>query len=238
MRANGLKYLTIYDELKKEITEGNYAIGASFPTEPALQERFNVSRITVRRAVQMLVDEGYLRRMHGVGTIVISQKESLQLQDLISFSKENDGKVVQSTLLSFEPYFFASSYICSKLDLPKNSTVSCHEKLRWVDEKVIGFQRVYCPNFLSLTKKEVSMPNVSLYEVFNEKGYRVTKANETIESVVADKKLAQRLKIEKGDPLLYVQRTTSDQVGRLVEFAEFFYRGDRYQYHVELQAPS
>lgn len=238
MKANGLKYLTIYDELKKEITEGIYVIGDSFPTEPVLQERFNVSRITVRRAVQMLVDEGYLRRMHGVGTIVISNKESLQLQDLISFSKENDDKVVQFTLLSFEPYFFASPYICTKLDLPKNSSVSCHEKLRWVDGKVIGFQRVYCPSFLSLTKKEVSKPNVSLYEVFNEKGYHVNKADETIESVVADKKLAQHLKIEKGDPLLYVQRITSDQVGRLIEFAEFFYRGDRYQYHVELQAPS
>lgn len=238
MKANGLKYLTIYDELKKEITEGKYAIGDPFPTEPMLQERFNVSRITVRRAVQMLVDEGYLQRMHGVGTIVVSQKESLQLRDLVSFSKENNDRTVQSTLLSFEPYLSASPYICSKLDLSKNTFVSCHEKLRWVDGEVIGFQRVYCPIFLSLSEKEISTPDVSLYEVFREKGYRVSKANETIESVVADKKLARHLNIEEGNPLLYVQRTTSDQIGRLVEFAEFFYRGDRYQYHVELQAPN
>lgn len=238
MRANGLKYLSIYDELKKEIIEGRYAIGDSFPTEPILQERFNVSRITIRHAVQMLVDEGYLQRMHGVGTIVISQKESLQLQDLVSFSKENDDKTVQSTLLSFNSYISANPYVCSKLDLSKGSFVSCHEKLRWVDGKVIGFQRVYCPTSLSLTKEEVSASNVSLYQVFSEKGYHVTKANETIESVTADSKISEHLKIPKGSPLLYVQRTTSDQVGRLVEFAEFFYRGDRYQYHVELQAPS
>lgn len=237
MKTSGLKYLTIYGELKEEVLAGVYPVGELFPAEPVLQQRFHVSRITIRHAVQMLVDEGFLERMHGIGTIVVSQKESLQLQDLLSFSKENKKKITAAKLLNFSPSMAASPYVSSKLDLPKGATVSCIESLRLVDKEIIGFQRVYCPDFIALTEEKIADPNVSLYQVFNELGYRVAKAEETIESVIAGSQLAAYLEIQSDSPLLYVQRTTRDQENRFVEFAEFFYHGDRYQYHVELESP-
>lgn len=237
MRGSTVKYLGIYEELKQEIIDGYYPVGGLFPTEPDLQQRFNVSRITVRHAVKLLVDEGYLQRIHGVGTIVLSQKESLQLQTLLSFSEENSDRSVRSSLVSFKESLTANSLICSQLELPKGATVSCHERLRWVEDIPISFQRVYSPSFISLSADELSDGRASLYQLFRDRGHVVTTAEETIESVIADQQLAELLQIAENSPLLYIQRVTKDQRGRLIEYAEFFYRGDRYRYNVQLQVP-
>lgn len=104
MRTNSIKYLSIYEDLKEEIINGTYPIGGLFPAEPELQTLFGVSRITVRHAVQLLVDEGYLQRIHGVGTVVVSQKESLQLQNLLSFSEEYKGAGHSAACLMIQPF--------------------------------------------------------------------------------------------------------------------------------------
>ncbi len=237
VRENNVKYLAIYEELKQGIINGNYSVGSLFPAEPDLQKRFNVSRITVRHAVKLLVDEGYLQRIHGIGTIVISNKESLQLQTLLSFSEENGANNVSSTLIDFEKNVPADTMVCSQLDLPTGAVVSKQDRLRWIDNAPISFQRVYCPSFIDLSAEELKAPDVSLYHLFRKKGFVVTNANETIESVIADKKVSGYLRVNESDPLLYVQRVTRDQRGRLVEYAQIFYRGDRYRYNVQLQVP-
>ena len=237
MKRNKVKYLAIYEELQQQIINGDYLVGDLMPAEPDLQKRYNVSRITVRHAVQLLVDEGYVERIHGVGTIVLSQKKSLQLQNLLSFSEENKEYNLQSSLFSFEASIPASPLVCSQLDLPKSAMVSCHERIRWIDEIPISFQRVYCPSFISLSAEELSSSDASLYQLFRIKGYMVKKANETIESVVANEELAKILKVAENSPLLYVQRVTRDEQDRLIEYAEFFYRGDRYRYNVQLEIP-
>ncbi|MBO1305762.1 GntR family transcriptional regulator [Enterococcus sp. 669A] len=237
MKGNSVKYLSIYEELKQDIVDGKYPVGDLFPAEPDLQKRFNVSRITVRNAVKLLVDEGYVQRIHGVGTIVLSRKESLQLQTLLSFSEENSDRNVHASLHSFKDSMVADPMVCSQLELPKGATVSCHERLRWIGDVPIGFQRVYCPSFITLYAEELEGPNVSLYKLLREKGFVVTNAKETIESIEADKRLAEVLQVEENKPLLYVQRVTRDQRDRLIEYAEIFYRGDRYRYNVQLQVP-
>ena len=96
---------------------------------------------------------------------------------------------------------------------------------------------MYCPSFITLAAEELDDPDASLYKLLREKGFVVTNAKETIESIVADKQLAKDLKVEENKPLLYVQRVTRDQRDRLIEYAEIYYRGDRYRYNVQLQVP-
>lgn len=235
MQSGNTKYLLIYEELKKEIINGTYPVGETFPAEPELQKRFGASRITVRHSVQMLVDDGYLQRMSGIGTIVINQKSSLQLQTLMSFSEENKNTV--STILSFQTSVKPSTLVSSNLRLSNDLLVSCQERLRWANEVPISYQRVYCPQFIGLTEKELGDPNTSLYRLLKEKGYVVKSAQETIEAVLADAVYADYLQIEEGSPLLFVRRVTSDEKERVVEYAEIIYRGDMYRYKLQLTAP-
>lgn len=236
MQSGNAKYLMIYEELKKEIKNGTYPVGETFPAEPELQNRFGASRITVRHSVQMLVDDGYLQRMSGIGTIVINRKSSLQLQNLISFSEENKNAV--STVLSVHTDVKPSTLVSSNLKLSNDILVSCQERLRWVDGAPISYQRVYCPQFVGLTEEELQDPNISLYKLLKEKGYVVKSAQETIEAVLADAAFAGYLQIEKGSPLLFVKRVTSDEKERVIEYAEIIYRGDMYRYRLQLTAPN
>lgn len=236
MQSGNAKYLLIYEELKKEIINGTYSVGETFPAEPELQSRFGASRITVRHSVQMLVDDGYLQRIVGIGTIVINQKSSLQLQTLMSFSEEN--KNAASTILSYSMGVKPTTLVSSNLKLSNDVLVSCQERLRWVDEVPISYQRVYCPQFVGLTERELGDPDLSLYKLLKEKGYVVKNAQETIEAIVADALYAEHLQIEEGSPLLFIQRVTSDERERIIEYAEIVYRGDMYRYKLQLNAPS
>jgi GntR family transcriptional regulator len=237
LRENRIKYLEIYEELKRQIVNGDYPVGEPFPTEPDLQRQYSVSRITVRHATRLLADEGYIRAIHGVGTIVISQKESLQLQNLLGFSEEKTDCIYHASLISFEENINATPLICSKLDLPKASKINYYARLRWENNIPIGIQKTYTPDFLSVSKEELEKPHTSLYQLFREKGFVVTRGNETIEAIAADEALAELLKVPVNSPLLYVQRVTKDQLDRTIEYAEIFYRGDRYRYNIQLRTP-
>ena len=174
MQSGNTKYIMIYEELKKEIINGEFQIGETFPSEPELQTRFGASRITVRHSVQMLVDDGYLQRIIGIGTVVISRKSSLQLQSLMSFSEEN--KDSESTILSFDTDLKPTAFVSSKLKLSKELSVSYQERLRLMDQIPIGYQKVYCPKFVGLTEEELGNPTISLYQLLREKGYMVKDA--------------------------------------------------------------
>ena len=106
-----------------------------------------------------------------------------------------------------------------------------------MDDQCIGFQRVYCPSYIYLKEKDLADKHASLYQIMRSQGFIVTTAQETIESVVSDEELSNLLKIEMNTPLLYVERLTKDHKNRLVEYAEIYYRGDRYRYHVQLKVP-
>lgn len=231
------KYVFIYEELKREITNGKFKVGESFPSEPELQERFGASRITVRHSVQMLVDDGYLQRIIGIGTIVISQKSSLQLRSLISFAEENKNIHSDTTTISSCAALEPDVLVSSKLGLSRGFLVSYQERLRWRDGIPISHQRVYCPQFIGLSKEELEDSKVSLYYLLKEKGYLVKDAEETIEAVVADEIYAKYLQVEVGSPLLFVQRVTKDEKHRIIEYAEIVYRGDMYRYKINLTAP-
>lgn len=236
MGSYNIKYLSIYEELKQRIIDNKYIIGELFPAEPELQQEFNASRITIRRSVQMLVDDGYLQKMPGVGTIVISNKGSLQLNTLVSFSKDNQNKNNKSEIVSYKLRYAPKSVVLYYLKLSQNDVVAYQERIRYIDDEPIGFQKIYVPSFVGLDEQSLNNPTQSIYQLFEEKGHKVSKARELIEAVTADEILANYIQIEKGTPLLYVQRITEDISGKVVEYAEIYYRGDRYHYTIDLKA--
>lgn len=236
MVISNVKYIAIYEELKQRIVDQQYDIGSLFPSEPELQREFSASRITIRRSVQMLVDEGFLQRMPGIGTVVMSNKGELQLSTLTSFAKDNQNKKITSKIVRYQMKYSPKPIVLFRLQLSSNDTVSYQERIRYIDDKAIGFQRVYVPPFVEMDELALSDSKLSIYKYFEEKGHKVSQAKEMIEAVIADDELAGYLDIEKGSPLLYVQRVTRDQMGKVIEYAEIYYRGDRYHYTLDLNA--
>ncbi len=103
-------YIQIHNDLKQKIEAGSWQVGTRIPSERKLAETYHVSRMTLRQAVQTLIDEGLLRRAIGSGTFVTNQKVQEHMSGISSFTEtmEAVGKVPSSKTLSYkiiEPTF-------------------------------------------------------------------------------------------------------------------------------------
>ncbi|MBX9115527.1 GntR family transcriptional regulator [Enterococcus casseliflavus] len=228
------KYYQIYEELKKSIIAKKYVENDFFPTEVDLQKKYGVSRITIRSALQLLESDGYIKKVPGLGTIVNSNKRTLQLNRLISFNDEHSEHITSSKLVDFrrEP---APEKVRLQLKLSPMEEVYVNERIRIIDDENIGFQRVYVPkSYIELNEEDFNSPEASLYKIFENKSILIESATEIIESIVADDVLADHLKIKTGEPLLYITRNTIDDKNRNIEYAEIYYRADRYRYEIQL----
>lgn len=100
-------YMKIHDQIKKDIDEYRWAIGERLPSERDLAEQFAVSRMTLRQAVSLLVEEGVLERHVGSGTFVSSTRVQEKMRGTTSFTEivKSQGKVPSSQLISYKKPF-------------------------------------------------------------------------------------------------------------------------------------
>ena len=233
MKNNGAPlYRSIYLDIVKKINDGNYKKNSLLPSETELQEIYNVSRITVRRAVEELQNDGYVLKQPGVGTLVINEKFILNLKGIHSFSSENPNE--SSLLVSFS---VVSPPINIKLalDLRDNDKVYQIERIRKSNGIVIGFHRAYVPvHLIELIEGDFNSSHNSLYKKLEKEGIKLTHGSETIEAVNADSFLVNLLDVPKNTSIMYKERISmSNDV--YVEFVEMFYIGSAYKYYVELK---
>lgn len=104
MRTKKILYQEVSNTLKNRIISGEYEIGTMLPTENELVDEFEVSKITVRRAVQLLVDDGYVQKQSGKGTVVLSNRAFNYMNRAQSFTSllTQKGKIVENKIISIE----------------------------------------------------------------------------------------------------------------------------------------
>lgn len=224
-------YFKIYLDIIEKIKKGDYHKNDLLPSETELQHFYNVSRITVRRAVEELQKDGYVVKQPGLGTIIINDKMILNLKGINSFSSENINE--SSKLVSFE-VVNAPLNVKLALGLGDNCNVYKIERIRKSNDIIIGFHRAFIPtSLIDLTKEDFQTIHNSLYRMLEMNGIKPTHGSETIESIPADEYLSEILEIEIASPLLFKERLSlSDE--KLVEFVEMYYIGSVYKYQVEL----
>ncbi len=232
------KYFQLASILRQKIEDGEWAPRSPIPSERQLEVLYNISRTTIREAIDSLVQQGFLYREHGRGTFVSPQKLQKGWMDLTSFSEDLikrgmvPGQVIRS-LARVEP----PPRVLQRLELPAGSTVYRIERIRLGDGTPIGLQTSY----LALAPdQEISMDEMaaagSLYRILVEKFHIIpTEADETLEVTLATPEEAVLLEIATGAPLLLNERVLFSQERRPVEYVKILYRGDRYQYYVHLK---
>lgn len=228
-------YSQIEQILKLRIENGEFQNGDTFLTEKQLQELFSVSRITVRQAVNALVNEGYLQCARGIGTTVVFRKIDENLKQVISFSEE----------MKLHGITMETSHCSMKLVKPDKKVQQMLETS--AGEKVYRLERVRCaggfPIVYSNTYLKAGMKlslrneeyTKSLYELLDRKyGVKIVKGTDVLEAVSATQAIADFLETEKNSPLFRRSRRTFDQNGEIVEYSVCYYPGDRYKYSVDL----
>ena len=236
------KYGQLANIIQQKIEDGEYGGDKAIPSERELEEMYNVSRTTVRQALAMLSNRGYLYRDHGRGTFVVPKKLQQSLHTLTSFSDDmrQRGLKPGQKILNIE-YIEPTPKIRQSLDLPADTTkILFIERLRLADNEPIGIHMAYLPIQIGIDQLRSDLDSGgSLYEIFERKFNLIpTEADETLEATAADDREARLLEISPGQPLLLIKRILWSQQRKVIEFVKVLYRADRYQYFVHLSRNS
>ncbi|HIY56965.1 MAG TPA: GntR family transcriptional regulator [Candidatus Tetragenococcus pullicola] len=227
-------YLQIHDTIKEKIESHYWEIGDRLPSERELSEKFGVSRMTLRQAIQTLADEGILERKIGSGTYVASQKVQEKMAGTTSFTEIMlaQGKKPSSKTIT---YFMTkpSTSEQEKLHLSEKDEILKMERIRFADDVPICYEIASIPGYLidGFSKDEVSS---SLYKILEEKGNRkIGAANQTITALNASERIAEYLELKKGDALLRLRQISYLTDGTPFEYVRSQYAGNRFEFFLE-----
>lgn len=229
-------YRQLEEIMKQRITNQDWEAGARIPTETELIEEFDVSRTTVREAVDQLVQEGLLDKLQGRGTFVRRQPLEVPLGPLTGFAEEvlERGQIPSATLLSTELSrdFF---YEAHQLKVPHGEPVLRIERVRLADGEPIALERTFWPKAVGELLLEEDLNRAQFYPILERHGVYLVEADEKILAANASEEEVRILGVEPGEALLEMRRVSYGEDGRPVEFARNRYRSDRYFYQVHLR---
>lgn len=229
-------YYQIQTIIEDHIDSGEWKPGMQVPSERQLCDHFQVSRITVRQALDALANQGRLLRRQGRGTFVASPRIEQKLSRLTGFTQDMESRGhdpgARVLHLGAVP---APAPVARALDLEVGETVILLKRLRLSDGVPMALEIAHLPQSCCPGLLEEDLENLSLYALLAGE-YEVipTRAEQQIEALGCPPAEAKLLGVRSGAPILHMYRVTYDHEGQPFEYTESFYRGDRYTFHVEL----
>ena len=231
-------YHQIYLILREQILEGRYS-SQPLPGELVLAEQFNVSRVTMRRALQDLVKEGLIARGRGKGTFVKPRRDNRPLSDrniasLLSERSDNNGlslmDVLEVTRVSPPPDILDALLLNSRDFVQKTVRVRSDSK------QPIAYLTSYMPESIAQNIGRRDLQHKSIETLLEESGIQVVKARQSLSARLADSAVASVLNMPVGAPLLAVTRIAYTHNDRPVELLRALYRPDKMDYHLALDS--
>lgn len=224
-------YYQLEEYIKQQIEDGTLKTEETIPSEREYAEKYQISRMTVRQALNNLVTEGLLYRQKGRGTFVNKQRVEQELQGLTSFTEDMLARGFKpgNRLVSFE-ILPADPQVAQRLKVAEHTPVYEMKRVRLADDLPMAFETTYVPANLikGLTEEVITQ---SLYSYVEEKlGLVIMEATQQIESSIAKDTETIHLQIEKGSPTLLIRRTSFLEDGTPFEFVKSAYRADRYTF--------
>lgn len=232
-------YEQVYDYLDNLIVNGSLRAGDRLPSEKELENIFNLSKITIRRAIQELAYENKVVKVSGKGTFV--QKPKLEpLTALTSFSENMLAQGYQpsytnSKVSLVDPH----PKVANSLGIAKNEKVLEIYRLMMADDLPMTIQHAYLPLYIYKKNSKIFTPetinSISLYKILEiELGIELYRAEERVDAAKASQLEADNLQLKKDDLVLIIERVTFSRQEKPVEYVKMIYAANRYRYKVEL----
>ncbi|GAE32853.1 GntR family transcriptional regulator [Halalkalibacter hemicellulosilyticus] len=228
-------YHQLEELIRHKIDTNELKEGDVIPSERALSEDYDVSRMTIRQALTNLVNEGLLTREKGKGTFVAKRKLEQPLMKLTSFSEDmkNRGLIPESRIIEFTEGVLSVSE-CKELQVPQKSVGYRINRLRLADNAPMAYEILVLPKVIFPQLSQESIHS-SFYSYAEELGYQIDGATQTLEPSLAYEQESELLQIKKGSPVLLMKRVSRLADGRPFEYVKSIYRGDRYKFITELK---
>lgn len=234
-RSSQPLYLQLQRALRAAIDNRILSSDEALPAERDLAADFNVSRITVRKALAGLVAEGLLLRRQGAGNFVSARVEK-NFSLLTSFSEDMRarGRKPRSVWLKRSAGTVTPEEALA-LRLSPGTPVYRFHRLRFADDTPMALEFA---TIVATALPALDAVDDSLYVALERGGQRPTRALQRLRAVLLTPEQAELLKAQAGDAGLLVERLGSLRDGRAVEFSQSYYRGDMYDFVAELSSPA
>lgn len=226
-------YFQVAEHLEQLIESGEYVAGTRLENEIVLAEQLGLSRPTMRRAIEYLVDRGLLVRKRGVGTQVVQPKvrRPVELTSLFD-DLAAAGREPRTEVISFaveQPV----EVVAEALALPADAQVYAFERLRFTGGEPLSIMHNWVPvDVVALDAG--ALRERGLYQIVRAAGVTLKAASESIGARAARAAEATLLGERRGAPLLTMTRTAYDETGRAVEYGSHVYRASRYTFEITL----
>lgn len=229
-------YQQLGDILRQRIVDGEWKVGSSIPTEANLMSEFDVSRTTVREAVENLVQQGVLDKRQGRGTYVERLPLEERLGTLTGFAEEVFERNQHPSASVFSATF-VDDHLDAKHELlvPEGEQILFIERARLADGEPIALERSFWPSSIGVLLLEYDLNEAWFYQILERHGVYPKEADEQIRAANATKEEAEILGVSPGHALLEMRRLSYDADGQPIEYTKTRYNADRYSYRVRLK---
>lgn len=228
-------YIQVQQHIAARIDQGEFRLDMPIPTEEQLCEQYNVSRITLRRAIEQLVATDRLYRKRGVGTFVTPAKSGKfvrlvgQLHDVLTFEQRLNYRVLKRGPLA------APKAVAKTLEIEEGAQAYAIEAEARIDEATYAHTHFFLPMAYADVAEQIPMtdePPIRSFERLS--GLRAAGGEQSIEAALVDARLAKVLKLDPGTPVIRTLRTYLAVDGKPLETVVVHYHPDRYKYHIDL----
>ena len=231
-------YFQIKNVLQKRIQEGTYSPDDKIPSEHELTEEFGVNRQTVRHALTLLVQEGYLKRFRKRGTFISNRAnefDGLELSGLFDDLLTHVSKFKARKIRTYDqvpPAVVADLFRLSR----KTDKVRVIKRVRFLGDCPAAYTVNFLPREIGKKICRQDLYRMPLLQLFKEKlKIPLGEAFQTIEASVADREVAEHLEIRPGTQILLIERTFFTQSGKPFDFVQTFYRSEKFRYFVRFR---
>lgn len=226
----------VYLGLRERIASGAYGV-AGLPGEQSLAAEFGVSRVTLRRALAALAEDGLIARRRGSGTFLTGAREpgplvsdvADVLAHLVEMGRSTDVRLIDCATVQPPPA------IAQALRLEGDMRTQMSRRVRLIDGEPFSFLIAHVPQRLAQTYSEVELAGQPLLALLERAGASVDRAQQTIGAELAAPDVAAALGVDAGAPLLSLTRVAFDVNGAGIEHLRALYRPDRYSLRMDLR---
>ncbi|BDZ40365.1 GntR family transcriptional regulator [Microbacterium suwonense] len=228
-------YFQVSRRLEAAIQSGQIPSGARLENEIEIGRRLGLSRPTIRRAIQEVVDKGLLVRRRGIGTQVVQGQVTRQVELTSLYEDLRSTQHDPATQVLTHDVRPATDDVAEHLGIPVGSPVLYMRRLRSTDGIPVAVMENYLPEGLTDISR-AQLEEQGLYQILRSRGVTIRVAKQRIGARSEHGDEAELLDVDRGSPLLTMQRTAYDAAGSAVEFGTHCYRPDMYSFETTLVA--
>ena len=226
-------YMQLRDSIIKKIEDGDYLPDEMIPSEREMAQLYDINRMTVKNAIEVLVKDGYLYRIQGKGTFVRGKKNKLLLGTAgseanygISARAKKAGMSASSKVI-FHGFVQGYPTLSQRLRLDVADQIFALHRVRYGDEEPLAIEYTYIPGALFEDADLNDYGQVSLYDYMNNKNHMPVEFGQRLMVVGCPQREAGQLEIEPRTAVFCFEYTGRERSGRIVEFTRTYIRTDK-----------